>query len=163
MEFHSCYSFIAPSSDPASLGESSPPNPDSQLDETKEQSGSGSDKKGSKGAAGKVGRRQRTHFTSAQLQELEALFARNRYPYMSTREEISMWTNLTEPRIRVSESCVVNQFFFFIFVINDFDILLLVKHTTNEAGRKCLFAFPLKPTESCMHPSTYSSLLDTHT
>ena len=36
------------------------------------------------------------------FQELEALFSRNRYPDMSTREEISMWTNLTEPRVRVS-------------------------------------------------------------
>lgn len=84
------------------LSESSPPNPDSQLDESKESDRSGisvSDKKGSKNQ--KVGRRQRTHFTSSQLQELEALFARNRYPDMSTREEISMWTHLTEPRIRV--------------------------------------------------------------
>uniref|UniRef100_A0A674HTD8 Homeobox protein n=1 Tax=Terrapene triunguis TaxID=2587831 RepID=A0A674HTD8_9SAUR len=46
-------------------------------------------------------RRQRTHFTSQQLQELEATFQRNRYPDMSTREEIAGWTNLAEPRIRV--------------------------------------------------------------
>ena len=55
------------------------------------------DKKG-----GKRGRRQRTHFTSQQLQELEATFQRNRYPDLATREEISAWTNLSEVRIRVS-------------------------------------------------------------
>ena len=46
---------------------------------------------------------ENSSFDKSDAQELEALFTRNRYPDMSTREEISMWTNLTEPRVRVSE------------------------------------------------------------
>ena len=52
--------------------------------------------------SGRRQRRQRTHFTSQQLQELEAAFARNRYPDMATRDEIAAWTGLIEPRVRVS-------------------------------------------------------------
>ncbi|CAF1029758.1 unnamed protein product, partial [Didymodactylos carnosus] len=46
-------------------------------------------------------RRQRTHFTSEQLQELESNFAKNRYPDTSTREEIAIWTNLNESKVRI--------------------------------------------------------------
>ncbi|CAE54882.1 Homeobox protein unc-30 [Caenorhabditis elegans] len=46
-------------------------------------------------------RRQRTHFTSHQLTELENWFSRNRYPDMACREEIAVWISLTEPRVRV--------------------------------------------------------------
>nr|AAT75269.1 pituitary homeobox transcription factor [Botryllus schlosseri] len=46
-------------------------------------------------------RRQRTHFSSQQLQELENLFTRNRYPDMSTREDMSKWIGLSEQRVRV--------------------------------------------------------------
>ncbi|CAL7933899.1 unnamed protein product [Xylocopa violacea] len=53
------------------------------------------------GKKNKRQRRQRTHFTSHQLQELEALFVRNRYPDMTTREEIGLYTKLPEPRVRV--------------------------------------------------------------
>lgn len=52
-------------------------------------------------ASSKRQRRQRTHFTSSQLQDLEGTFARNRYPDMATREEIAAWTGLTETRVRV--------------------------------------------------------------
>jgi len=56
----------------------------------------------SDGACSKTApRRQRTHFTSQQLQELEAAFCRNRYPDLAVREEISAWINLSEPKVRV--------------------------------------------------------------
>ncbi|VDK30105.1 unnamed protein product [Dibothriocephalus latus] len=51
---------------------------------------------------GKRVRRQRTHFTSQQLHELETTFMRNRYPDMNLREELAAWTDLTEGRVRVS-------------------------------------------------------------
>ncbi len=81
--------------------------PDSQQEEVMNSNNKKSSATGA-GAKGKNGRRQRTHFTSAQLQELEALFTRNRYPDMSTREHISMYTNLSEPRIRVSTTSVAS-------------------------------------------------------
>lgn len=57
--------------------------------------------------ANKRQRRQRTHFTPKQLQDLETMFTRNRYPDMTSREEIAAWTNLNEARVRVSTIFVV--------------------------------------------------------
>ena len=76
-------------------------NSESQLDESKD---------GKNNKNNKSHRRKRTHFTSQQLQELEALFTRNRYPDMSIRDEIVMWTNLTEYQVRVSLLDVVKMF-----------------------------------------------------
>ena len=81
--------------------------PDSQLlneekdGENSPGGGNGDDDDG-KGGGSKRNRRQRTHFTSQQLQELESLFQRNRYPDMGMREEIAMYTCLNEQKIRVS-------------------------------------------------------------
>lgn len=74
------------------------------------------------GKKNKRQRRQRTHFTSQQLQELEALFMRNRYPDMSTREEIGLFTKLPEPRVRVSDNRYINSIHNFLplSLINDF-------------------------------------------
>jgi len=48
-------------------------------------------------------RRQRSHFTSVQLRQLETAFQHGeRYPDAVTRQRIAAWTDLTEVRVRVS-------------------------------------------------------------
>ena len=59
-------------------------------------------------------RRQRTHFSSQQLTQLEQTFTLNRYPDLATREDIAAMTSLTEAKVRVCKFELIFLYFTFI-------------------------------------------------
>lgn len=60
-------------------------------------------------------RRERTTYTRAQLEVLQELFARERYPSIGHREECARKINLEEGRVQVIKKFNYEIYFYFLY------------------------------------------------